>query len=312
MRAWAKFFFCIFSILGALAFTTYQALPGLLEQYYLTKAFNESGIKIKSVNIGRDRVVYGETEKGKPTLLLVHGFQGDKRSWIPYIKKLNKQFHIVALDLPGHGGTDVPRSLKYDLESQAQFLEVFVRKLGLDTFHLMGISMGGGISTLYASKYGYRVNKLVLINPFGADTPYKSGIELEVEKGNNYFFPENIDDLDTFMVYIKGKPLALARMFKQHLLMKLKEKQAFYKKVFYQLISSKKIEAFLPNIHSETLVLVGENDQILHPSSIESYKKYVPNVKTLVFKDGEHVFYGKILENVINILKDFLADPTDK
>lgn len=312
MKKCSKIFFCIFSLLGALVFITYQALPGLAEQYYLTHAFNQAGMNIKSVNIGQDKVVYAETEGGKPTLLLVHGFQGDKRSWIPYIKRLNKQFHIIALDLPGHGGTDVPRSLKYDLESQAQFLEIFVRKLGLDSFHLMGISMGGGIATLYTSNYGSRVNKLVLINPYGADTPHKSGIEIEVEKGNNYFFPETLEELDIFMSYIKGQPLALAKIFKKHVLLKLKDKQAFYKQVFYQLISSKKVETFLPNIHSETLVLIGENDKILHPSSVESFKKYVPNVKTIVFKNGEHVFSGAILENVIITLQEFLKDPIDK
>lgn len=310
MKKWSLFFFCFFSLLGAALIVTYNALPGILEHYYLAKAFSDAKLEIKYVNIGHDKVEYAETNSDKPVLLMVHGFQGDKRSWIPYIKKLNKEFHIIALDLPGHGGTDAPRTLNYDLESQAQFVEVFVRKLGLEKFHLMGISMGGGISTFYASMYPNRVKKLVLINPYGANTPYKSDIEIEVENGNNLFFPESIEELDSFLAYIKGKPFILAKMFKQHLLARLQEKQAFYRKVFYQLISSKKIESFLPKIRSETLVLVGERDQILHPSSIESFKKYLPNVKTQVLKNGAHVFTGKILENVIDTLNSFLNEQT--
>lgn len=308
MKKWAIIFFCFFSLLGSTFLLSYHALPGILEHYYLAKSFSEAKLEIKHVKIGQDKVEYAETSSDKPILLMVHGFQGDKRSWIPYVKRLNEQFHLIALDLAGHGGTDAPRTLNYDLESQARFIEVFVRKLGLKDFHLMGISMGGGISTFYASMYPSRVKKLVLINPYGADTPFKSDIEKEVENGNNLFFPESIEELDSFLAYIKGKPFNLAKIFKKHLLVRLQEKQAFYKKVFYQLISSKKIETYLPNIKSETLVLVGEKDQILHPSSIESFKKYLPNVKTRVLKNGAHVFSGKTLEIVIETLKSFLND----
>ena len=97
-------------------------------------------------------------------------------------------------------------------------------------------------------------------------------------------------------------------MFKEHLLHRLKEKQSFYRKVFYQLITSKKVEEFLPRITAKTLVVVGEKDQILHYSSVDSYKKLVPNISTKIFKEGAHVFSGPLADKMVEVARDFLVE----
>ena len=97
-------------------------------------------------------------------------------------------------------------------------------------------------------------------------------------------------------------------MFREHLLQKLKEKQGFYRKVFHQLIHSKKIEPFLSKIEAKTLVIVGQKDKILHYSSVEVFKKWIPNITTRIFKDGPHVFSGSLLDEVIDTLKPFLKE----
>lgn len=311
MKRWLFISFTICCFIASVFIVIYHSLPGIIEHYYIEKSYTEANLEIKQVKIGHDKIEYGVTGSG-PTILMVHGFQGDKRSWIPYIKRLNKYFRIVALDLAGHGNSSAPKTLRYDLESQARFVEVFVRKAGLEKFHLIGTSMGGGIATFYASMYPHRVEKLILLNPYGASTLSKSAIEMEIEKGNNLFFPESVEEFDAFIAYIRGKPLVLSNMFKEYLLGKLKEKQAFYRKVFSQLISSEKVEKYLPKIQAKTLVLVGENDQILHHSSVESYKKHVPNITTKTFKDGSHVFSGELLDQAVEVMTVFLDDPSDK
>jgi pimeloyl-ACP methyl ester carboxylesterase len=46
--------------------------------------------------------------KGEPTLLFVHGFAGCHRDWHAQMAALSGQFRCIALDLPGHGGSDAP------------------------------------------------------------------------------------------------------------------------------------------------------------------------------------------------------------
>lgn len=294
----------ILSVGGTLFYT---ALPGILEQYYLEKSFKEVNLVLKKVQIGKDQFEYGETGVGE-TILLIHGFQGDKRSWVPYIKELNKNYHIIALDLPGHGGSDSPKSLKYDLRSLAQFVEVFVRKKELNHFHLMGISMGGGIATMYATMYPEKLKSLILLNPYGARTEEKSEIEKEIENGKNLFFPKNLEEFDQFITYIRGKPLSLAKFFKEHILCKMKEKQNFYRKVFFQLVCSEKLDPLLHKILVPTLLLVGENDQIIHPSSHKSFHKHLPNVKIKLMKDAGHVFIGSFFDDAVDSMKTFLKE----
>jgi len=45
---------------------------------------------------------------GKPALLFLHGFMGDSGEWEPVAKLLQDRYFCVAVDLPGHGGSEVP------------------------------------------------------------------------------------------------------------------------------------------------------------------------------------------------------------
>ncbi len=59
---------------------------------------------------GRD-IAYVVGGEG-PTLLLIHGIGGDWRTWEPVLDGLALNHHVVAVDLPGHGGSDEgPRGL---------------------------------------------------------------------------------------------------------------------------------------------------------------------------------------------------------
>lgn len=46
-----------------------------------------------------------EGGEGGP-LLLVHGGLGDSVAWAPILPSLARSFHVVAVDLPGHGLAD--------------------------------------------------------------------------------------------------------------------------------------------------------------------------------------------------------------
>ena len=43
-----------------------------------------------------------------PTVLLVHGFSASLHTWEPWVERLSEDYHVVSLDLPGHGLTRAP------------------------------------------------------------------------------------------------------------------------------------------------------------------------------------------------------------
>lgn len=88
-------------------------------------------------------------------------------TWNPNIEALAKNFHVVAIDLPGFGGSDKPK-IKYKLEDFVTYLDAFMEAKGIDKAMLVGHGLGGSIAIVYALEYPDKVQKLVLVDSFGA------------------------------------------------------------------------------------------------------------------------------------------------
>jgi pimeloyl-ACP methyl ester carboxylesterase len=110
----------------------------------------------------------GGAEHGKP-VVLVHGFSVPYFIYDPTFEFLVKSgFRVLRYDLFGRGFSDRPR-VQYDIH-------LFIRQLKdlLDAFNfqqaaLVGLSMGGPITTSFIDKYPGYVNKHVLIDPAGTE-----------------------------------------------------------------------------------------------------------------------------------------------
>lgn len=104
-----------------------------------------------------------------PVLVFLHYFGGAARSWQWVIEQLKDDYHCVALDLPGFGGTDPLNSPS--IEGMADYVRQETERLGLSSFILLGHSMGGKIALQVAiddansSPPDQRVQQLVLIAP---------------------------------------------------------------------------------------------------------------------------------------------------
>ena len=98
-------------------------------------------------------------------LLLVHGFTGSKEDFAPVLDALAADRPVVAVDLPGHGGsegTDDPAA--YGLGVSASWLLRFADEIGLEDFHLLGHSMGGLVVQRTAAIASQRLQSLILMS----------------------------------------------------------------------------------------------------------------------------------------------------
>jgi pyruvate dehydrogenase E2 component (dihydrolipoyllysine-residue acetyltransferase) len=94
--------------------------------------------------------------------LLVHGFGADLNSWMFTQPALAENRRVVALDLPGHGGST--KALDgADAASFAAVIDRALAALGIDRVHLVGHSMGGAIALNFAAWQPERVASLTLI-----------------------------------------------------------------------------------------------------------------------------------------------------
>jgi esterase len=103
-----------------------------------------------------------------PPLLCVHGYTSSADAFNGFARQFRDRFHIVALDVRGHGESEWSPDGAYAYRDQAGDLAAFVEHLGLDQFILLGTSMGGIVAMTYAMEHGQRLRALVL-NDIGPD-----------------------------------------------------------------------------------------------------------------------------------------------
>src|SRR4051794_28385669 len=118
-----------------------------------------------------------EDGTGDP-VVLVHGFGGDKNSWLFVQQPLAESHTVHALDLLGHGASskDVGDG---SLDTLASTVLGFLDEVGVQRAHLVGHSLGGAGVAAVAARAPDRVASLTLLAPAGftaeADAEYLRG-----------------------------------------------------------------------------------------------------------------------------------------
>ncbi len=101
------------------------------------------------------------------TLVMVHGFAASLHAWEPWVARLEEDYRLVSLDLPGHGLTRAPAGYQASPEGQVAVVDAVAEGLDLPPFVLAGNSMGGGVAWRYGLAHPEKVRGLVLVNAAG-------------------------------------------------------------------------------------------------------------------------------------------------
>ncbi|MCG8536355.1 MAG: alpha/beta hydrolase, partial [Pseudomonadales bacterium] len=106
----------------------------------------------------------------KPALLALHGWL-DNAATYDLIAPHLADYRVIALDFAGHGYSEhLPEGMRYHMLDNVDDVVGVADTLGLESFVLMGHSMGAGISSLLAGAFPERIQKLVLIEGIGTHT----------------------------------------------------------------------------------------------------------------------------------------------
>ncbi|MDA6072799.1 alpha/beta hydrolase [Flavobacterium sp. AC] len=104
------------------------------------------------------------TDSGKGTaIVFLHGFLENKKMWSDYVDFFSEQYHIITIDLLGHGKSD---SLGYvhSMEDNAKVVHEVLAHLQVEKAIIIGHSMGGYVGLAFAELFPKNINKLVLLN----------------------------------------------------------------------------------------------------------------------------------------------------
>ncbi len=106
-------------------------------------------------------------EKDQAAVIMLHGSSSNSAMWASSVKELSKTHCIYCIDIPGEPGKSVEKQYPLTDDSYINWLDEVIRRLGLETVSLVGISLGGWMSAAYAISNPQKVGKLILLSPSG-------------------------------------------------------------------------------------------------------------------------------------------------
>ena len=103
-------------------------------------------------------------------LVLLHGVGESAVGWRPIQEALSREYDVIALDLPGFGGSPaLPAEVEPTAAALADAVERNMDELGVGDFHVAGYSLGARVALELATRG--RVRSVVAIAPDGLGTP---------------------------------------------------------------------------------------------------------------------------------------------
>jgi pimeloyl-ACP methyl ester carboxylesterase len=115
----------------------------------------KNGMKIFALQKGTENL---------PPLILLHGWPSNTYLWRNILPGLSKNFSVYVPDLPGHGRSDKPLDVDYDMAFFHDFLIDFYDALGLEKASLVAHDLGAIAGLSLAVRNPQKIEKLVIMN----------------------------------------------------------------------------------------------------------------------------------------------------
>jgi pimeloyl-ACP methyl ester carboxylesterase len=122
-------------------------------------------VRTRTVRVDGGAVVLADAGAGPP-IVLIHGLGGTHRYWLDTVRRLSARWRVLAVDVPGFGGSD-PASTPFELVAAGERLLAVCDEVGAARPVLVGHSLGGPIAALVAERHPECVAGVVLVGSTG-------------------------------------------------------------------------------------------------------------------------------------------------
>ena len=241
-------------------------------------------MNIKDVNI--NYVEYGN-KSGKDVVLL-HGWGQNIEMMDSLGKGLQKDYHIVILDLPGFGKSSEP-TYGWTIYDYYEMLCEFLDNLKIKNPILVGHSFGGRISIIYAAKR--KVEKLVLLSSPFRRSNKKDSFKVKVLK-----FFKKVPLLKELEDYMKTKIGSTD----------YRNASPMMRKILVNTVNEDLTE-YLKQIKVPTLLIWGELDTAVPLEDAKYAESIMDDAGLIVYEGCTHYAYLERLNQTISVLNNFLG-----
>jgi len=252
--------------------------------------------------------------RGGQVLLLIHGSNASLFTWEPWVSRLDKDFRVVTVDMPGHGLTGAVPDDDYSQEGMVKFTDEFADKIGLKQFDIGGNSMGGAVAARFAEEHPDRVTHLILVDAGGMQTHMGDHVPLAFRLGRTpvvnllllYITPRSIvkEGLNDAFVH---KKLVSDFMIDEYWDFARMEgtREATLKR--FNLPWDTSIHDHIADIKAPTLILWGAEDHLVPVEAAHAYNNAIKGSKLIIYPDAGHVLQEDLPDQSAADVRAFLT-----
>lgn len=287
-------------------------MPSQAEQQAFTGTPAAAPYTSHSLRLGNVTINYLDYgTPGRPPMLCVHGSAAHAH-WFDFVAPgFTPDHHVRAIDLRGHGESAPVDPPSYTYEDYASDVNKVAEALDLRDFVLVGHSMGGAVSLLYAATYPGRVKKLILV-----DTSMKLPSDRIAEMRDVGNRPgRNYDSKDEIVNRFKLRPghsfatPEVIRYIGSHSVKQVEDGTWRYKfdRAVYATRESVDWMPLWKNIKIPALIVKGDHTHRITPQVHAEVKSHAPQVELVEVSNTDHHVTLDNPPGFITAVKSFLA-----
>jgi len=240
-------------------------------------------INIKDIDV--NYIQYG---KGSDIILL-HGWGQNIEMMKPLGDKLEKDYRITIVDLPGYGKSEEPKT-EWTIYDYCDVIEELIKELKIKNPIVMGHSFGGRVAIIYASRES--VKKLVL---FGTPCIRKE---------------EKLNVKVKLLKTLKKVPILknFEEFAKKHMgSTDYRNATPIMRKILVNTVNED-LSQCAKKIKCPTLLIWGDMDEAVSLDEARELEKLIMDSGLVVYESGTHYTYLEFLNPIIGVLKSFFRE----
>ncbi|MBF4466001.1 alpha/beta fold hydrolase [Flavobacterium sp. LC2016-12] len=258
---------------------------------------------MKNILYKNTKISYTDSGEGN-AIVLLHGFLENKKMWQEYVIFFSKQYHVITIDLLGHGQSDC-LGYVHTMEENANAVQEVLTSLKIEKAIILGHSMGGYVGLAFAELYPKNIQKLVLLN----STSKEDSVEKKLNRTRAIKAVKQN--------YVSFVSLAIANLFSENNRIRLvdeieKVKEQALKTSLQGIVASlegmkirKDREALLHENRFPVLLILGKKDPVLNYE--DSLSQIEDTTVELVSFDDGHMSQIENKEELKPVLQEFFS-----
>lgn len=248
----------------------------------------------KKITIDGVDTFYQEVGHGKKTMVLLHGWGQSHAFWNDFVRRFEKDYRILVLDLPGFGLSQEPPTT-WKVTDYAEFLYQFTNVLHVTQPLIIGHSFGGRIAVVYASRYP--ITKLILYSSAGGlpENSFRRRLQKEIFGLLKYLFPN--------LSYRIHTTLFKPKQYVNKVIINTKRSRRVLD-IYSQ--RSQNLTQSLQKISVKTLIIAGRKDFIINPDMGKKLHKIIPSSQLAEINKATHFAHLETPKEFYEVVEAFI------